>query len=297
MADKIVLAGGTGFIGKYITEKFEKLGYEVMIISRQPGYISYQDTDEVRKALEHAKTLINLAGKSVDCRYNEKNKAAIMNSRTETTRLLGEAVSSCEHPPALWINSSTATIYRHAEDRPMTEKDGETGTGFSVDVAEAWEREFFSFSLPQTRQAALRISIVLGEAGGVMGPYTNLVRFGLGGAQGQGNQMFSWIHIEDLYRMLLYIMKHEHLSGVFNAASPHPLKNWEFMMAMRKAMGRSFGLPSPKWLLEIGAVFMRTETELILKSRWVIPERIMQEGFSFKYPTVDKALTDIICPK
>ncbi|WP_416297868.1 TIGR01777 family oxidoreductase [Paenibacillus illinoisensis] len=290
---KVVLAGGTGFVGQDFAQRFKKLGYEVLIISRQPGHIAWEDSDGIRQALEGAEMLINLAGKSVNCRYTNENRRIILESRTSTTRILGESILECDLPPELWINSSTATIYRHAEDRPMTEKEGEIGSGFSVDVAKAWEQAFFEFSLPSTRQIALRIAIVLGK-GGVMEPLTNLVRFGLGGSQGPGTQQFSWIHIEDLFRMVLYLQQHPELEGVFNASSPHPVTNRQLMESLRRHMGVRIGLPSPRWMLEVGARFIRTETELVLKSRWVIPERIEQEGFTFMYDTLDTALDEIL---
>ncbi|WP_433752082.1 TIGR01777 family oxidoreductase [Paenibacillus amylolyticus] len=293
---KVVLAGGTGFVGQDFTHRFKKLGYEVLIISRQPGHIAWEDRAGIIEALEKAEMLINLAGKSVNCRYTDENRKVILESRTRTTRILGEAVLACNHPPELWINSSTATIYRHAEDRPMTEKEGEIGSGFSVDVAKAWEQAFFEFSLPSTRQIALRIAIVLGE-GGVMVPMTNLVRFGLGGSQGAGTQQFSWIHIEDLFRMVIYLQEHPYLNGVFNASSPHPVTNRELMASLREQMGVRIGLPSPRWMLELGARFIQTETELVLKSRWVIPERLEMEGFTFTYGTLDVALAEILNKK
>nr|WP_283945689.1 TIGR01777 family oxidoreductase [Paenibacillus amylolyticus] len=290
------MAGGTGFVGQDFAQRFKKQGYEVLIISRQPGHIAWEDRAGIVEALEEAEMLINLAGKSVNCRYTEENRKVILESRTRTTRILGEAVLACNHPPELWINSSTATIYRHAEDRPMTEKEGEIGSGFSVDVAKAWEQAFFEFSLPSTRQIALRIAIVLGE-GGVMVPMTNLVRFGLGGSQGAGTQQFSWIHIEDLFRMVIYMQEHPHLNGVFNASSPHPVTNRELMARLREKMGVRIGLPSPRWMLELGARFIQTETELVLKSRWVIPERMEREGFTFTYGTLDTALAEILNKK
>jgi uncharacterized protein len=217
-----------------------------------------------------------------------------LKSRTETTKLLGEAILRCDNPPPLWMNSSTATLYRHAEDRPMTEVSGEIGTGFSVDVAKAWEDAFFSFALPNTRQAALRISIVLGKGGGVMIPYRNLTALGLGGVQGKGNQMFSWIHVEDLFRIIRFLMEKKELSGVFNCASPHPVTNRELMSTLRSVMKRPVGLPSPRWLLEAGAVMIGTETELILKSRWVVPERLLENGFTFEFNYIREALEDIL---
>ncbi|WP_404351075.1 TIGR01777 family oxidoreductase [Sutcliffiella horikoshii] len=294
MKKKVVLAGGTGFIGKYLEKQFIQQNYKVIIISRQPQHIAWTDMKGIKAAVDNAEMVINLAGKSVDCRYNEENKKEIFDSRTETTRIIGEAIESVQSPPKLWINSSTATIYRHAEDRPMTETTGEIGEGFSVEVAKAWEKSFFDFNLPQTRQAALRIAIVLGKDGGVMTPFKNLVTFGLGGIQGPGTQMFSWVHIEDVYRIMLFIRDRKDLHGVFNCSAPNPISNKHFMAEMREKMDRKIGLPSPRWMLEIGAIVIRTETELILKSRWVIPERLENEGYQFKYPKIDEALAEIL---
>ncbi|MFC0275040.1 TIGR01777 family oxidoreductase [Metabacillus herbersteinensis] len=294
MKKKVVIAGGTGFIGKYFEEKFIDLGYEVKIISRQSQQIVWNNHAGIIEALENSEMLINLAGKSVNCRYNTKNKQEILNSRTETTQTLGNAILECKNPPLLWINSSTATIYRHAEDRPMTEENGEIGSGFSVDVAKEWERSFFAFQLPETRQIALRIAIVLGESGGVMTPFVNLVRLGLGGVQGSGNQKFSWIHIEDLYTIILFLRENKQLSGVFNCSSPYPVTNRQLMDQLRKVMNSKVGLPTPKWMLEIGASLIRTEAELILKSRWVIPERLEKEGYTFKFSKLELALQQIL---
>jgi uncharacterized protein len=294
MKKKVILAGGTGFIGQYFEKQFIELGYDVKHISRQPQHISWNDKAAIVDALEDSELLINLAGKSVNCRYHETNKKEIMNSRLETTNILGESVLSCKNPPQLWINSSTATIYRHADDRPMTEANGEIGSGFSVDVATNWEKTFYSFSLPKTRQIALRIAIVLGKNGGVMIPYINLVRFGLGGVQGSGKQMFSWIHVEDLFKIVLFLNNREDLTGTFNCSAPDPVSNREFMKKMRKAMNMPIGLPAPKWLLEIGSVLIRTETELVLKSRWVLPERLEKEGYKFTFETLEKTLQDIL---
>ncbi|MGM1047977.1 MAG: TIGR01777 family oxidoreductase [Bacillota bacterium] len=294
MRKKIVLAGGTGFIGKFLEDKYRALGYDVHIISRQEQHISWNNHKEIVEAIDHSDMLINLAGKSVDCRYNEKNKKEILRSRTETTRILGKALKKCGNPPKLWINSSTATIYRHAEDRPMTEESGEIGTGFSVDVAKEWEKAFFSFQLPQTRQVTLRIAIVLGPGGGVMTPFKNLVRFGLGGAQGPGNQMFSWIHIEDIFGIIQFLQERKELNGVFNCSSPHPVTNRELMAQLRETMNVKIGLPSPKWLLEMGAIMIKTETELIMKSRWVIPERLERAGYTFKHKDIGQALAHIL---
>lgn len=292
--NKIVIAGGTGFVGQYLSQKFRALGQQVIIIGRQRTDVLWSDRRGIAEALENADLLINLAGKSVNCRYNEKNKAEIFSSRIATTKILGEIISAANKPPKLWLNSSTATIYRHAEDRPMTESSGDIGTGFSVDVATLWEKTFFDFKLPQTRQVALRMAIVLGADGGVIHPFKNLVRFGLGGIQGNGRQYFSWIHMEDLFQIILFLQSHDDISGVINCAAPHPITNKTFMETFRQIMHRKIGLPSPKWLLEIGAALIGTETELLLKSRWVLPERLENNGYTFKYPTISAALQDIL---
>lgn len=294
MQKKAILAGGTGFIGKYFEDNFRNLGYAVKIISRQPDHISWDNQSEIVEALEDSELVINLAGKSVDCRYNQKNREEILRSRTRTTEILGNAIAACKNAPKLWMNSSTATIYRHADDKPMTEEAGEIGSGFSVEVAKAWERAFFSFDIPNTRQVALRIAIVLGKNGGVMTPYKNLVRFGLGGVQGSGAQKFSWIHIEDLFQIVLFLKDREELSGVFNCSAPNPVTNRELMNQLRTIMNKSWGLPTPQWMLEVGAFFIGTETELVLKSRWVLPDRLERAGYQFKYDTIEKTLQDIL---
>lgn len=294
MQQKIVIAGGTGFIGQYLERRFEEEGFEVMIISRDSNHINWNNTQSLKEGLNGAKALINLAGKSVDCRYNERNKSLIINSRVETTKKLQSVIDLCEMPPGLWINSSTATIYRHSEDKAMGEETGEIGSGFSVEVAKAWEKAFFEKSTMNTRKVALRIAITIGKRGGVMKPYINLVKYGLGGVQGNGRQMFSWIHIEDLFRAIQFVIKNEDMKGIYNCAAPNPIPNKDFMKEMRNIMKPLIHIPSPKILLKIGAYFINTETELVLKSRWVIPEKLLGRGFVFQYPTIGEAFQDIL---
>ncbi len=294
MKKKIVIAGGTGFIGQYLDKTFKEEGFEVLIISRDFHHINWNNNDKIIRALEDAEALINLAGKSVDCRYNEKNKSLILASRVETTKKLQSLIDQCSTPPKLWINSSTATIYRHSEDKAMDEYTGEIGSGFSVEVAKAWEKTFFEKSATCTRKVALRIAITIGKKGGVMKPYINLVKYGLGGQQGNGRQMFSWVHIEDLFCVIQFVMDKKEMKGVYNCAAPNPIPNKTFMKEMRKILKPLIYLPSPKLLLKTGAYFIDTETELVLKSRWVIPKKLIEKGFVFKYPTIGAALKNIL---
>ncbi|WP_394940716.1 TIGR01777 family oxidoreductase [Psychromicrobium sp. YIM B11713] len=296
----VVLAGASGFIGRHLRRRFSEEGWEVRQIGRgtQPGW---GDTTGLSELLEGSDLLVNLAGKSVSCRYNSENKALIRSSRTETTAELGKAIAGCATPPRDWFNASTGTIYRHAEDRPQSEDDGELGAGFSVEVAKAWEAELSAASTPHTRKIPLRMSIVMGPAGrgsarkgpggaGVMRPFEILSRCGLGGSMGEGSQKYSWIHVEDVFRAVLFIHEHPELQGAINLAAPQVVENRELMRQVRAALRIPFGLPTPRWLLSFGAVVIRTETELVLKSRWVAPEKLRAAGFSWRYPELSSAL-------
>lgn len=295
----VVLAGASGFIGRWFQDQFAEAGVIVRTIGRRPeDSARWDNPDAIVNALNGADLLVNLAGRSVSCRYNQRNRDEILDSRTRTTAQLGSALASVQRqggtPPSLWVNASTGTIYRHAEDRPQTEAEGESGTGFSVDVAKAWEQALHDAATPGVRQVALRIAIVLGPGGGVMDPFKNLARCGLGGHMGTGNQKFSWIHVQDLYRAVLHLYAHQELSGPVNAAAPEVVSNRELMQSVRHAYRMPTGLPTPRWLLELGAVMIRTETELVLKSRWVGAEKLMRSGFTFRYPTLDTALASIV---
>lgn len=312
---KIILAGGTGFIGQEMTKFFGKEN-EVVILTRQLKNVktnrnefdSLTDADlkNIRfvkwdgktaenwyPELESADLVINLSGKSVNCRYNEKNKKEIFDSRTDAVKAIGEAINKCKQPPPLWINSSSATIYRHATDRPQDEYTGEMQDDFSVQVCKRWEKAFYEQQTPATRKAALRMAITLGP-GGILIPYFNLLKFGLGGKQASGRQMYSWVHAEDTCRMIEWIFDHKEIEGTFNCSSPNPVANSEFMKTLRKVTGHKFGLPAFEWMLRLGAPVIGTEVELVLKSRWVIPTKILETGFTFKYPLLEDALADII---
>lgn len=288
----VVIAGASGFIGTYFRREFAARGWRVLIIGRS-GHVVWGETVAMTELLEGADLLINLAGKSVSCRYTQKNKAEILRSRLETTAELGRAIAACRVPPRDWFNASTGTIYRDARDRGQSEYDGELGSGFSVDVARGWENALAQASTPDTRKIALRATIVMGPGGGAARPIVNLARLGLGGPMGGGAQKYSWIHVEDLFRAVLFLHDRPEISGPINLGSPHAVDNKELMGAVRQAVGMPFGLPTPAWLLTMGAVLIRTETELVLKSRWVIPEKLHEAGFEWSYPQLADALADI----
>ena len=302
---KIVLAGGSGQIGTALVAHFKDKAESIVVLSRSPekhdGNVHILNWDGKTvglwaKELEGADLLINLAGKNVNCRYNEKNKAEIVNSRVNSINALADAIAQCKTPPKLYIQSASATIYRHAEDRPMTEDNKEIGEGFSVEVCKKWEGTFLEKTKQFTgmRKAILRISLVMGPKEGVFPRLRNLVKFGLGGKQGNGRQMVSWIHEKDVAGIVEWIMKHPELEGAFNCTSPFPITNKEMMRIIRKEMGMPIGLPAPTFLLEVGAIIIGTETELILKSRWVLPERILKAGYHFSFPEMKDAVQDIL---
>lgn len=312
---RVVIGGAGGFMGGHLIERYRRRGRETVTIGRSGADLSWSDAAGIAQAVDGSALVLGLAGKSVDCRYTAANRAEILRSRLATTRALGTAIAAADAPPPLWVNASTATIYRHAEDRAMDEETGEIGSGFSVDVATAWEAALFAGDLSGTRRVALRTAIVLG-GGGVLGPIRRLARLGLGGPQHdgrwpvgrrrraagtahlpgapRGTQRFSWIHLEDAARIIDFVEAHPELEGPVNASSPNPVDNRALMAAVRRVLGVPYGLPTPRWLLELGAIAIRTETELVLKSRWVVPGRLESAGFAFAYPELESALRDAL---
>lgn len=293
---RIIIAGGAGFIGRTL-QRLWKEKHDLVILSRSPGdgYIAWdgKTLGTWKMALQGADVLLNLAGRSVNCRYTEENQKAIYDSRLDSTRVLGLAMAESKNPPKIWLNSSSATIYRHSLDTPMTEEGGELGTGFSVDVCQKWEATFFQ-APTEARRVALRSSMVMGsEPGGPFRAMLALAQLGLGGKMAGGKQMMSWIHELDFARALDWIIESEDLEGVINVAGPNPLPQAEFMKHLRDAVGMRIGLPAAKWMLEVGAAVLGTETELLLKSRYAVPERLLKSGFEFEFPTWREAAMDL----
>ena len=309
---KVVIAGGSGQVGTILARHFHAKGDDVIVLSRtkrngKPWRVAQWDgrTLEAWQAeIDGADVLINLTGRSVNCRYNAENRAAIRDSRVWATEVLHKAVAAAKRPPAVWLNASTATLYRHALDRPMDEFTGEYGGNepgapdtwnFSIAVAKAWEAAFFGTKTPRTRQVALRSAMTFSpDRGGVFDVFLGLVRHGLGGTNLPGTQVVSWIHDADFARAVDFLIAHEEMSGPVNLAAPNPVPNREFLRALRQAWGIPVGLPTTRSMLEIGTFLLRTESELVLKSRWVVPGRLSAAGFAFAYPTWPQAAEELV---
>lgn len=316
----IVIAGAGGFVGTALQKHFATRGDVLRTVGRS-GDATWADPASIARVMEGADVLINLAGKSVNCRYTEAARTEILRSRVETTRALREAVATSAAPPRVWLNASTATIYRHEEERPNTEVHGVIGTGFSVDVARTWEEEFFADELPRTRRVAMRMAIVLGE-GPATAMLVRLARWGLGGTQfdgwspqhrryrgigpapsgdgrvaqhrTRGAQKFSWIHIDDVVCAVEFLIDRHDLRGPVNLASPEATDNRTLMATLRQAVGMPWGLPAARWMLEGAMWVLRTEPELVLKSRWVAPAALQEAGYRFRHPRLDAAIDALL---
>lgn len=308
---KIVIPGGSGQVGTILARAFEKDGHEVVILSRsmenaQPKTVQWdaKTLGDWTEEFENADVVINLAGRIVNCRYNAENRRQIMDSRVNSTRVVGEAIKQARNPPKLWLQASTATIYAHRFDEPNDEVTGIIGGdepnspdtwNFSIDVAKTWERTANEFDLPNTRLVLMRSAMTMSpDKDGIFDVMLSLVRKGLGGTAGDGRQFISWIHYKDFINAVYFLIENENLDGAVNISSPNPLPNKEFMRIFRDTWGTKIGLPATKLMLEIGAFFMRTETELILKSRRVVPTRLLDAGFEFEFPKWEDAAEDLV---
>ncbi len=307
---KVVIAGGSGQVGQILARRSIARGDEVVVLARSAdvaaGRVALWDgrsLGEWKNEIDGADIVVNLAGRSVNCRYTEENLKAMMDSRVDSTRVVGEAIAAAARPPRVWLQMSTATIYAHRLDAPNGD-DGILGGNErgvpaywarSVAIAKAWEAAQDAVATPSTRKVALRTSMVMSpDAGGVFDVMLSLVRRGLGGNAGDGKQYVSWIHDADFARAIDFLVSRDDIAGPVNIASPNPLPYAAFMRAMRRASGVRIGLPAAKWMLEIGAWVMRTDTELLLKSRRVTPTRLLENGFRFDFPTWDEAVTDLV---
>lgn len=309
MSNKVVIAGGSGFLGSALAKHFAALNCEAVVLARRPK----PRPDGVREVLwdgetvgdwaqelEKAEAVINLCGKSVDCRYTTKNRKLLIESRTRPTWAVGRAIAQCKVPPRVWVNASSATLYKHTFGPPNDES-GEQGSTlaakdeFSIEIIRQWERTFDESDAPRTRKVALRTAMVLGSnRNSVVPVLTRLTRFGLGGRMSSGRQYVSWMHQEDFCRAVEWIIAHDELSGPINMAAPNPLPNAEMMRTFRELCGVTVGLPATEWMLEIGAFFLRTETELIIKSRRVVPGRLLASGFEFRFPQFREAVANVM---
>jgi uncharacterized protein len=313
---RIVIPGGSGQVGRMLAQFFQERGHQVTVLTRGPYTASWQTVHWDGKtlgpwveALEGADVCIHLSGRSVNCRYTQRNRRDLYDSRIGPTRLLHQAFALLVQPPRLWMNASTATIYRHALDRDMDEATGEIGGGemisrhrraprkwdWTIQLVKDWESAFFSTPTPHTRKIALRTSLVFSPTpGNIFAVLSNLVRAGFGGTQGNGRQFVSWMHESDFARAIEFLIDRDDIDGPVNLAAPNPLPNCEFMAALREAWEMPNGLPAPAPLIEIGSFFMRTESELVLKSRRVVPGRLLDAGFQFEFPTWPEAAASLV---
>ena len=309
---RVVIPGGSGLIGRALAADLEAHGFEVVVLTRAPGWDKGaarqvpwdgQTVGTWAETLDGAYAVINLAGRSVNCRYTPENRREILGSRVGSVRAVGAAIAQAKQPPPVWLQMSTATIYAHRYDAANdeatgilggTEADAPDTWRFSIEVAQGWEQALAEAKTPQTRRTALRSAMVMGpETGGVFDVLLGLVRRGLGGAAGDGRQFVSWIHEQDFLAAVRRLLEPDGLEGPVNLAAPGPLPNADFMRTLREAWGISFGLPAAEWMLEIGARALHTESELILKSRRVVPGRLLGNGFGFAFPDWPAAARDL----
>ncbi|MGB8645430.1 MAG: TIGR01777 family oxidoreductase [Anaerolineae bacterium] len=308
---KVIIPGGSGQVGTILARAFHQMGHEVVVLSRKPIQAPWrvvmwdaETPGDWVAELDVADVVINLTGRSVNCRYTPANRRLIMESRVKSTKVIGEALARVSHPPRVWLQASTATIYAHRYDAPNDETSGILGGSepnvpetwrFSIDVATTWEWAANKAQTPDTRKVLMRSAMIMSpDRGGVFDTLLRLVRFGLGGRAGDGRQYVSWIHDQDFIRAVFWLIEHEKLEGPVNLASPNPVPYNQFMHHLRTAWGMPFGLPATRWMLELGTFMLRTETELVLKSRRVIPGRLLQAGFTFQFPDWSEASRDLV---
>lgn len=304
---KIVIPGGSGHLGTILTRALRQRGHQVVVLSRRldcPGRLwDGRTVGPWAEEIDGADAVINLAGRSVNCRYSRRHKDEIMRSRVDSTRVVGEAIARAKNPPRVWLQASTATIYAHTFDHANDERNGTIGGSepdappdwrFSIEVAKAWEAAMDAADTPHTRKVKLRAAVVMSaDAGGIFSLLRRHVWLGFG-RFGDGRQYMSWIHERDFVRAVEWLLEHDLVDGVVNLASPNPVPNAVFIDELRQAMGRPFAVPSSGWILRFGAWLMRTEPELVLKSRRVVPGRLLQQGFTFEYPDWRDAVRDLV---
>ena len=307
---KIVLSGGSGYLGHILTRAFEDRSDDVVVLSRtrSPHGRSVAWDGRTLGAwtceLDRADAVINLAGRSVNCRYTKTNLAEMLASRVDSTRVIGEAIQRACRPPRVWLQMSTATIYAHRFDAANDERTGWIGGNepgaprywrMSIAIARAWERTLCSAQTPRTRKVALRTAMVMGvEPGGVFDMLLRLTRFGLGGALAGGDQFVSWIHALDFAGAVMFLLERADLDGSVNLAAPEPLPQRDFMADLRAAAGVPIGLPATRRMAELGAALIGTDAELVLKSRRVAPRRLLEAGFTFHFPAWRSAVNDLL---
>ena len=298
---KIIIAGGTGYIGGFLAQYFLSQNLEVIIITRKKTQISNKIqfinwNDDWQKALENSTAIINLTGKSINCLFTEKNKKEIIETRLEAVSTINQAILKCKTAPKVFINASGISIYKCSFDKTYNEFNQEFGDSFLADVCKQWEKEFYKIITPKTRKIVIRIAPVLGNDSATIKPLKQIVPFGLGGKQGNGKQYFPWIHEKDFIKAIVFIIKTVKINGTVNLVAPKPITNAIFMTAFRKVLKAPFGLPTPSFLLFLSKYVTKVEPVLILDSLKVVPKKLLDNNFEFEFNTIEKALKDIVLP-
>jgi uncharacterized protein (TIGR01777 family) len=307
---RIVIPGGAGQIGRVLAEVLRRRGDEVVVLSRgaarEPGVVAWdgRTLGAWASEVDGADAVINLAGRSVNCRYNKANLTEMLASRIDSTRAVAQAIEAAWRPPRVWLQASTATIYAHRFDAPNDEATGIIGGHepdvpgywrYSIEIAQAWERELAAADTPHTRKVAMRMGIMMApDRDGVFGILHRLTRLGLGGPIAGGAQYMSWIHDRDLARAVIWLLDRDDVDGAVNLTAPEPLPQRELMRALRAAAGVPSGLGGTRWMIEIAAALHRTDSELLLKSRRVVPSRLLDAGFRFDFPSWPAAARDLV---
>ncbi|KQL45762.1 oxidoreductase [Brevibacillus choshinensis] len=302
MSKKIVLAGGSGFLGNALAGFLMDKGYEVVILTRGTSH----DDQPIRHVhwdgatpgnwtheISGSYAVINFTGKSVNCLYTQKNKDEIIRSRLDSVRVLTDAILSSAHPPQAFVQAGSLAIFGDTDQE--CDESAPHGTGFSVNVCQLWEEAFFERVLPQTRKVMLRIGFALGKNGGALEPLAKLASLRLGGTVGTGNQYISWLHVDDLNEMFLFAIQNEEVSGILNATGPQPVTNREFMKTLRKVLNKGWAPPTPAPFVWLGAyLVMRTDPSLALTGRNCVPAKLLENGFTFAHTDLEEALRDLL---